>query len=126
MKFKNLETAKKYLSPIFREEKLPTKINKWSEDFTDEEHENFINLWKEDELIEKECFVVSEYSDLYYYENYLAYKIGHSRRGQYYYLLCDVNTLNISIIATTPDGAGSNVSLPDVLITWILNGDVVL
>ena len=126
MKFKDLETAKKYLSPIFQEDKLPSKITQWSENFTDEEHDNFINLWKEDERIKKECFVVSEYSDLYYYDKYLAYRIDHARRGQCYYLLCDVNTLDISIIATTPDGSGSDVLLPNVLITWILNGDVVL
>lgn len=125
MKFKDLETAKKYFRVIFQEDKLPSKITKWNENFTEAEHENFANLWKEDERIKNECLVVSDDSELYYYNDYLAYDIGHSRRGQRYYLLCDTKTLALSIIATSPDGSESDVSLPNELMTWIINGEVV-
>lgn len=126
MKFKDLETAKKYFWQIFQEDKLPSKITKWNENFTDAEHEKFVNLWEEDERIKSECLVVSDDSELYYYENYLAYAVGHSRRCQWYYLLCHTKTLEVSIFATSPDGSGSDVSLPKELITWIINGDVML
>jgi len=127
MKIKNLEVAKKYgFLPIFQEDKLPSKVFQFSNDYTQEEVDYYNKIWEKDDEIKKENIVVSEYSDLYYFDDYLAYNIGHSRRGQYYYILCEKDTLELSIIATSPDGSGSNCNLPDILVEMILNGDVVL
>ncbi len=127
MKIKNLEVAKKYgFVTIFKEENLPTNVVKWRDDFNNEELERFINLHTEDDVIRKETIVVSDRSDLYYYDDCLAYNMGHSRRGQFYYILCDKETLDLTILATSPDGSGCDCDLPDVLVEMILNGDVVL
>ena len=125
MKFKDLETAKKYFLPIFQEDKLPSKLTQWSENFTEKEHNNFINLWKEDEKIKKKCLVVSDDSELYYFENFLVYEIGHSRRGQFYFLLCEIETLEISVLATKPEGSGSKVLMPNQMINWIKDGEII-
>ena len=126
MRFKDLETAKKHLIPIFSEEKLPSKTTFWAKNLSEEEIDRLLNIEKEDDIIRNECYVVSEYSELSSYEDYLACKIGHSRRGQYYYILCNIKNLELSIIATKPDGEGADVQLPDCLLNWIINGDVIL
>ena len=60
---------------------------------------------------------------LEYYEYFL--NIGHSRRGQCYYLL--VNSDNILLIITTkPDGEGGSVLLPDILINMIKDNCVIV
>lgn len=40
------------------------------------------------------------------------YNMGHSRRGQFYYLICS-NEGNFSIVATKPDGGGGAISLEE-------------
>lgn len=58
-------------------------------------------------------------------ENYtisnFAYKfnIGHSRRGQHYYLLIGFSSRIINIFASKPDGDGTYIGLPDVLFQLI-------
>jgi len=59
-------------------------------------------------------------------DDYLAYEIAHARRGQFYYLLCNIETLEISVLATTPDGSGCEVLMPDILIQWFSLGYLVL
>jgi len=49
------------------------------------------------------------------------YNIGHARRGQFYYLLVDENTRIIDIYASKPDGSGTSIGLPDILVTLISN-----
>jgi len=49
------------------------------------------------------------------------YLIGHSRRGQFYYLLVG-NSRNVIIYASEPDGSGGCVDLPDVLIKMFNHG----
>lgn len=44
------------------------------------------------------------------------FKIGHSRRGQFYYLLITEASRILHILATDPDGSGGIVVCPDVLI----------
>lgn len=48
--------------------------------------------------------------------------IGISRRGQYYVLLVREDTMRIMVYATKPDGSGSEVPIPDVLIKMVLDG----
>jgi len=75
--------------------------------------------------IKKNSIVVEMYSDLSAYDDHLAYEIGHSRKGQHYYILCNKDTLQLSILATNPDGCGSDIALPDILIEMIKNEDIV-
>jgi len=123
MKFKNLENAKGFFSPIFDGNKLPLKD--WSKpNLTNEDAERIIAKEKE---INQTHIVVSEDNELHYYaDDYLAYEISHARRGQFYYLLCNVETLDISFLATTPDGSGCEVLMPDILIKWFSLGYLVL
>jgi len=123
MKFKNLERAKEFFSPIFDGNKLP--LQDWSKpNLTDEEIEKIIAKEKE---INQTHIVVSEDSDLFHYaDDYLAYEISHARRGQYYYLLCNIKIIDISFLAKKPDGSGSSVLMPDVLIEWFSKSYLVL
>lgn len=52
------------------------------------------------------------------------YKIGHSRRGQYYYLLVTYKDRELVVAASKPDGSGGTVSLPFILKQMILDGIV--
>lgn len=51
------------------------------------------------------------------------YEIGHSRRGQFYYLL--VKNRSLQLYASEPDGSGGKVGCPDVLIRLIKDGILV-
>jgi len=123
MKFKSLEIAKDFFSPIFDGNKLP--LEEWSKtNLTNEDAERIIAKEKE---INQTHIVVSEGNDLHYYaDDYLAREISHARRGQFYYLLCNVETLEISVLATKPDGSGCEVLMPDILIQWFSLGYLVL
>ena len=50
-----------------------------------------------------------------------VYEIGHSRRGQYYYLTTNINQ-EINVYASRPDGSGTDISLPDVLFEMMKDG----
>lgn len=47
-------------------------------------------------------------------EGKLVYDLGHSRRGQYYYLIIE-DDRTISVFATKPDGDGTSIELDDIL-----------
>ena len=53
------------------------------------------------------------------------FEIGHSRRGQFYYLLVKESTRKIIIYATKPDGSGGVIGCPDVLVKLISDGVIV-
>ena len=121
MKIKSIEKAKGYgFKPIVNEIKKPTLD--WSDATTDEDIDVFLAIEK---VFEQEHIIVSDDSLLSRFDNHLAYDIGDSRRGQRYYILCNENTLELSLLATQPDGAGSDIALPDVLIEMVKNRDVV-
>lgn len=65
-----------------------------------------------------------EKEDDNYAISYFDYKfnIGHSRRGQFYYLLVDETTRNVAIYASEPDGSGGCVDCPDVLFELFNDG----
>ena len=123
MKFKDLETAKRLFFPIFNEDKLP--LEDWLKpNLTDEEAKKII---EKEEEIKKTHILVSDENDLSYYaDGYLAYEIAHARRGQYYYLLCNIENLDISVLATKPDGTGCIALMPDILIEWFSKGYLVI
>lgn len=64
----------------------------------------------------KEMRQNSELPEIFEYNNddTWVYEIGHSRRGQYYYLL--IIDKEIYIEASKPDGDGCFVLLPDILL----------
>ena len=127
MKIKDLETAKKYgFYPIISESKLIDEAAAWRDDFTPEELEEFKKISEKNEKLIQESIVIPEYSCLSGFEGYYGIDIGHSRRGQHYYILCDPDTLVLSVFATEADGSGSNRILPDFLFEMIKNGDVIL
>ena len=49
------------------------------------------------------------------------FTIGHSRRGQFYYLLVNEKDRLIDIYAPKPDGDGTSIKCPDVLIQLMKN-----
>jgi len=67
---------------------------------------------KEEE--EKENYTISNF-------NY-KYNIGHARRGQFYYILVNEISINVFLYASEPDGSGTSVSAPDILIDLIIDG----
>ena len=46
--------------------------------------------------------------------NKYAFELGHSRRGQFYYILIDKKSREISIYSTKPDGDGGQLYLDSV------------
>ena len=46
--------------------------------------------------------------------NKYAFELGHSRRGQFYYILVDKGSREISIYSTKPDGDGGELYLDSV------------
>jgi hypothetical protein len=46
--------------------------------------------------------------------NAWVYCIGHSRRGQFYYLITNLNS-EIYVYASRPDGSGTYIELPEIL-----------
>lgn len=64
----------------------------------------------------------TDYSEDYEFENQMIYEMGHSRRGQFYFILVDKSTLVLSIYATKPDGSGSNIAMSDVIFDLIQAG----
>lgn len=59
---------------------------------------------------------------LWYYHGWV-YTLGHSRRGQFYYLIVDNGEL--LVYASDPDGSGASVELGDVLFKLYRDGLVV-
>jgi len=51
------------------------------------------------------------------------FTIGHSRRGQVYYILIN-NSRAVSLFASEPDGSGGTIGCPDILIKLISDGIV--
>lgn len=122
MKVKDLETALKYFIPIRTENDSPLIGFNWDK-ATDNEVDMIL---EEEKQFKKLNYVVDENDSLYYYTDYLVLSIGHSRRGQWYYILCHKDSLELSVLATKPDGDGGMISLPDTLYTMIQAGDIIL
>lgn len=123
MKFKDLETALEYFKPIVKESDSPMSKTDWKNDDID-----MIELEKkEDEFFKNNYIVLSiDDDDLYFFANdFLVYEIGHSRRGQHYYIICEKSTLELSVIASKPDGDGGAIAIPDILIDLIKNGEII-
>lgn len=59
-------------------------------------------------------------STLSYYD--YSFNIGHSRRGQFYYLLVSEKSRIINIYASKSDGSGCSIELTSKLIDLFENG----
>ena len=70
---------------------------------------------KIDEDFEKE-----EGNDFEIYSSEYKYEIGHSRRGQFYYIL--VKNREFLIFASTPDGSGTYIKSPDIFTKMAIDG----
>lgn len=64
----------------------------------------------------------TSYSEDFEFENQVIYEMGHSRRGQFYFILIDKSSLVMSVYATEPDGSGSNIAMSDVIFDLIQAG----
>ena len=53
-----------------------------------------------------------------------VFNIGHSRRGQFYYIIVG-EARKINIYASDPDGSSGQIGLPDVL-TDLIRNDVII
>ena len=127
MKIKDLETAKKYgFKLLISESDLIDEAAAWRDDFTQEELEEFKKISEINKKLVQENIVVPEYSCLSGFEGNYGINIGHSKRGQHYYILCNPDTLVLSVFVTASDSSGSNCALPDSLFEMIKNGDVIL
>ena len=49
----------------------------------------------------------------------LSYPLGHSRRGQFYYLTIKKDNRDLMIYATKPDGDGTHIEIGDILLKMI-------
>jgi hypothetical protein len=59
--------------------------------------------------------------DGYMFENNWVFNVGHSRRGQFYYIT--VNTKGtVELYASRPDGTPGSIDMPDVLIDLVADG----
>jgi len=52
------------------------------------------------------------------------YEIGHSRRGQFYYIL--VTGGRVTLYASEPDGSGGQVRFPDIVVKLVQDGIFIL
>jgi hypothetical protein len=49
------------------------------------------------------------------------YKLGHSRRGQFYYYIVDLD-MNLLIYGSDPDGSNGTIKFDDVIIKMFEDG----
>jgi hypothetical protein len=91
-----------------------------TEAMSDDEVRQIIKL--EDEF-QSNHYVAFDYeSRLYYHDGCWVFEIGHSRRGQRYYVIIDKDTNEVQLLATEPDGCGGIINAGDIFKTLIENG----
>lgn len=76
-------------------------------------------------LKETHRVIDSEYHPLYCCSNCMVYEMGHARRGQYYYLIFNIKENKFYVLASKPDGSGSEKEIPDIIIKLVEDGIVV-
>jgi len=57
--------------------------------------------------------ITDDNGECYETKGKLTYNLGHSRRGQFYYLIIE-NDRSVSVLATEPDGSGTSINIDDV------------
>jgi len=66
--------------------------------------------------------ITDQYGDPIYMDDIMfTYKIGHSRRGQFYYYLI-MKDRTIKVYASDPDGSGTWIDLDEVIIKMYNDG----
>ena len=74
-----------------------------------------VNLGFEEVVGETKKEYKNYYGDFdYNFENKYAFNLGHSRRGQFYYLLVDKDSREVYIYSTKPDGDGGELLLNNI------------
>lgn len=72
----------------------------------------FTKINKKEELLNEEYFIAQF--------DYM-FRMGHSRRGQFYYLFVKSIDRIIQIYASDPDGSGSNIPLHNIIFKMFLD-----
>lgn len=72
----------------------------------------------------KENYNVDDSDNLYFLNGYI-YTLGHSRRGQFYYLLCSFIG-DFSIYASKPDGSGGALNLSDPIFLNLIKDGIIV
>ena len=67
------------------------------------------------------CKEETKYDDLAWeLDGVLSYRLGHARRGQFYYLTINKDgSREIMIYATKPDGDGTHIKIGDMILKMI-------
>ena len=91
-----------------------------TDEMSDDEVQQILKL---DNEFQKSHYVAEDDDDrLYYYESCWVFEIGHSRRGQSYYVIINKDTNEVQILATEPDGSGGIINAGDIFKTLIAGG----
>jgi hypothetical protein len=91
-----------------------------TKDMSDDEVRQIIKL--ENEFQKSHYVAYDDYDGLYYHEGCWVFEIGHSRRGQSYYVIINKDTNEVQILATEPDGSGGIINAGDIFKVLIENG----
>ena len=120
----NLEDLVKFgFSKVIPDKDLPTykfDFKNWNSEL---EPNKYNELLKEEEELLKHKVVLDEIcddADCYFNLYDYIYDLGHSRRGQHYYIIVN-ESRNFNIIATEPDGSGGVCELGNILIELLEN-----
>ena len=82
----------------------------------------FDELYKEYLKFSENYVINDEHDDpLYGCEGKYVYDLGHSSRGQHYYVLIQKN-LEVTILASKPDGDGTHIEVGDIFQKLISEG----
>jgi hypothetical protein len=60
-------------------------------------------------------------ADEFLFANNWVFDIGHSRRGQHYYIIIGKDR-RLNVYGSDPDGSSGQIGLPDVLVDMIRDG----
>ena len=91
-----------------------------TDEMNDDEVKQIVKL--ENEFEKSHYVAYDDYDGLYYYEGCWVFEIGHSRRGQSYYVIINKNTNEVQLLATEPDGSGGIINAGDIFKVLIENG----
>ena len=91
-----------------------------TDEMPDDEVKQIVKL--EDEFQINHYVAYDDYDGLYYHEGCWVFEIGHSRRGQWYFVIINKDTNEVQLLATEPDGSGGIINAGDIFKTLIAGG----
>ena len=102
------------------EENSPMSRASITEAMSDDEIRQIVKL---DNEFQSSYYVAeNDYDGLYYYDECWVFEIGHSRRGQSYYVIINKDTNEVQLLATEPDGSGGIINAGDIFKVLIAGG----